>query len=90
MNYKLDDIFPARVSRLRPVVCGLALRKADGAETVQRRFERQNEPVLAAQSGLSSWQSGQVFLAIMPGFASFNRMKSEKTAPNWERRLLGG
>ena len=35
---------------------GLALRKADGDETVQwppRRSATRNEPVLAAQSGLS-------------------------------------
>ena len=38
------------------VVSGLALRKADGDETVQwppRRSATRNEPVLAAQSGLS-------------------------------------
>ena len=28
--------------------------------------------------------------AIIPGFAGFTKVKSEKTAPNWERRLLGG
>ena len=43
---------------MRPVVCGLALRKADGAETVQRRFERQNEPVRPV------WA---VFLAVWAG-----------------------
>ena len=44
------------VNVFRPVVSGLALRKANGDETVQwppRRFAKQNEPVLAAQSGLS-------------------------------------